>query len=63
MKTLGKTGYDGNNIRNMNTLAGGDYEWMVDAGFKPKNLIPYNYPKEEEFIAQYTNYLSWVVSG
>ena len=61
MKTLGKTGYDGNNIRNMNTLAGGDYEWMVDAGFKPKNLIPYNYPKEEEFIANNIQiiYLGW----
>ncbi len=61
MKTLGKTGYDGNNIRNMNTLDGGDYEWMIDAGFKHKDLIPYNYPKEKEFIDNNIQiiYLGW----
>ena len=49
MKTLGKTGYDGNNLRNMNTLAGGSHDWMLDAGFKEKDLIPYNYPSLKEF--------------
>ena len=49
LKTLGKNGYDGNNLRNMNTLAGAGYDWMLDAGFKEKDLIPYNYPSLKEF--------------
>ena len=47
--TLGRTGYDGNNLRNMNTLAGGDRDWMLATGLSEKNLIPYDYPTIEEF--------------
>tara|TARA_R110002072_G_scaffold283940_2_gene447638 strand:- start:1075 stop:2199 length:1125 start_codon:yes stop_codon:yes gene_type:complete len=47
--TLGRTGYDGNNLRNMNTLSGGAKDWMTDAGFSPKDLIAYDYPTPEEF--------------
>ena len=47
--TLGTTGYDGNNIRNMNTLRGGDFEWMLEEGFSEKDLISYYYPTIKEF--------------
>tara|TARA_Y100001968_G_C19443354_1_gene763832 strand:+ start:2270 stop:3412 length:1143 start_codon:yes stop_codon:yes gene_type:complete len=49
LKTLGKTGYDGNNIRNMNTLEGGGIDWMIKEGFLLKDLIGYQYPTPEEF--------------
>jgi N-acetyl sugar amidotransferase len=49
LKTLGKTGYDGNNLRYMNTVAGGGLEYMLEAGFERKNLIPYLYPHHQEF--------------
>ncbi len=49
LKTLGKKGYDGNNLRFMNTLAGGGLEWITEEGFKEKILIPYQYPDMEEF--------------
>tara|TARA_R110002051_G_scaffold112439_4_gene185196 strand:- start:6177 stop:7301 length:1125 start_codon:yes stop_codon:yes gene_type:complete len=47
--TLGRNGYDGNNLRNMNTLSGGANDWMRDAGFTAKDLIPYDYPSIREF--------------
>ena len=47
--TLGRTGYDGNNLRYMNTLAGGGLDWMLEAGFEPGELLPYRYPSPEEF--------------
>lgn len=49
LNTLGKTGYDGNNLRYMNTVAGGGLDYMLEAGFERKNLIPYLYPYHEEF--------------
>lgn len=48
MKTLGKTGYDGNNLRHMNTLSSG-LEWMLDSGYLRRELIPYIYPDVAEF--------------
>ena len=48
MNTLGKTGYDGNNLRHMNTLSSG-LGWMRDAGHAPQQLLPYVYPQPEEF--------------
>lgn len=49
LKTLGKTGYDGNNLRNMNTLNGGGLQWMLEEGFKKDELLAYQYPDAEEF--------------
>lgn len=59
--TLGRTGYDGNNLRNMNTLQGGDNGWMFDAGFSAKDLIPYDYPSIEQFDEHNIQivYLGW----
>jgi len=51
LKTLGRTGYDGNNLRHMNTLGGGGMEWILEAGFRPEELLPYRYPSPEEFDA------------
>ena len=60
MKTLGKTGYDGNNLRHMNTLSSGT-QWMKDAGYTAQQLLPYNYPLPEEFISAGLQiiYLGW----
>jgi N-acetyl sugar amidotransferase len=48
MKTLGETGYDGNNLRYANTLSSG-FEWMMSSGFSKNELIPYIYPETKEF--------------
>lgn len=49
LKTLGKTGYDGNNLRYMNTLSGGALDWMLETGIDLKQLIPYQYPTPDRF--------------
>lgn len=61
LKTLGKNGYDGNNLRNMNTLSGGQIDWLVDLGIDPSSLISYNYPDIETFEEKKLQiiYLGW----
>lgn len=61
LKTLGRTGYDGNNLRYMNTLAGGAADWMYKAGMVQHELIPYQYPTPEEFDSHGLQivYLGW----
>ena len=49
LKTLGRNGFDGNNLRYMNTLSGGALGWIQELGFEMKDLIPYQYPSPEEF--------------
>lgn len=49
IKTLGKTGYDGNNLRNMNTLGGGGLEWIENIHEDLGDLIPYRYPDKDKF--------------
>jgi N-acetyl sugar amidotransferase len=49
MKTIGKTGYDGNNLKYTNTVAGGALDWLLEAGFERDKLDPYLYPVSEEF--------------
>ena len=49
LKTLGRKGFDGNNLRYMNTLSGGALGWIQELGFEMKDLIPYQYPSLEEF--------------
>jgi N-acetyl sugar amidotransferase len=60
MKTLGKTGYDGNNLRHMNTLSSG-LDWMLDSGYLRRELIPYIYPDVAEFERHNLQiiYLGW----
>lgn len=61
MGTLGRTGYDGNSIRNSNTLGGGQLDWMLEAGVCPSDLFPYQYPTSSEFDAAQLQivYLGW----
>lgn len=61
MKTVGRTGYDGNNLRYMNTVAGGHLDWLLDAGFEPRELIAFKYPTLQEFDAAQLQivYLGW----
>ncbi len=61
LKTLGKTGYDGNNLRNMNTLSGAALDWMLETGVDLKQLIPYQYPTLDEFDRHQLQivYLGW----
>jgi N-acetyl sugar amidotransferase len=64
LKTLGRTGYDGNNLRNMNTLAGGAMDWMREAGVASGSLAPYHYPTPEQFDAHQLQivYLGWFLA-
>ncbi len=61
LKTLGRTGYDGNNLRYMNTLSGGSLDWIRELGFELKELIPYQYPTPEDFSSHELQviYLGW----
>lgn len=61
LKTLGRNGYDGNNLRYMNTLSGGGLDWMLDADFPHQELLPYIYPSPKEFDAAKIQivYLGW----
>lgn len=61
LKTLGRTGYDGNNLRYMNTLSGGGLDWMLEDGASPSELIPYRYPSPDAFEAHGLQivYLGW----
>lgn len=61
LKTLGRTGYDGNNLRNMNTLSGGALDWITEIHGDHGDLIPYVYPSLEEFNKTKISivYLGW----
>lgn len=60
MSTLGRNGYDGNNLRYMNTLMSGK-EWMLRRGYTERELIAYSYPEVKEFLEANLNiiYLGW----
>lgn len=49
MGTVGKTGYDGNNLKNGNTVAGGKINWLLKTGFERKKIFPFEYPSAKEF--------------
>jgi N-acetyl sugar amidotransferase len=61
LKTLGSNGYDGNNLRFMNTLSGGLADWMLKAGIPKNEIIPYQYPSSEDFDTHSLQivYLGW----
>lgn len=60
LKTHGKNGYDGNNLRYSNTLTSG-HEWMLKLKYKKNELTPYIYPSKNEFIKSKIQiiYLGW----
>ncbi len=45
---MGESGYDGNNLRNMNTLGGGDISWILDREFKENEILQYKLPSKDE---------------
>ncbi|MDB9992257.1 N-acetyl sugar amidotransferase [Amylibacter sp.] len=57
---LGKDGWDGNNMKNSNTLSSG-HKWMIDLGYTQNKLIPYVYPDDDQFKLQDLQiiYLGW----
>lgn len=48
LNIMGKSGADGNNLRKMNTLGGGDITWLLDHQTLKKNVLQYVYPSEKE---------------
>ena len=48
LNVMGKDGSDGNNLRKMNTLGGGDITWLINDEVKKEHILQYNYPSESE---------------
>jgi len=48
LNVMGKSGSDGNNLRKMNTLGGGDISWLLSAEIKKHDILQYLYPSEKE---------------
>ena len=48
LNVMGKDGSDGNNLRKMNTLGGGDITWLINDEVKKEYILQYNYPSEKE---------------
>ena len=45
---MGRSGSDGNNLRKMNTLSGGDFSWILKNRFSLNKILQYVYPGEDE---------------
>jgi N-acetyl sugar amidotransferase len=48
LNVMGKNGSDGNNLRKMNTLGGGDITWLLSDEIKKSDILQYIYPSEKE---------------
>ncbi len=48
LKTKGKSGGDGNNLKHMNTLGGGDVTWLLSEEIRKNDILQYVYPSDEE---------------
>ena len=48
LNVMGESGWDGNNLRKMNTLSNGDYAWLLDDEIKRNMILQYMYPDEDE---------------
>lgn len=44
LNVMGKNGSDGNNLRKMNTLGGGDLSWILREQIKKNQILQYCYP-------------------
>lgn len=51
LNVMGKTGSDGNNLRHMNTLGGGDITWLLSEEIRRRDVLQYAYPSEKEMEA------------
>ena len=45
---VGKSGSDGNNLKHMNTLRGGDISWLLSEEIKRNQILQYCYPSDAE---------------
>lgn len=50
LNVMGKSGSDGNNLRRMNTLGGGDITWMLSDDIRRHQILQYIYPSEQEML-------------
>lgn len=48
LNVAGKSGSDGNNLRKMNTLGGGDITWLINDEISKNDILQYAYPSEKE---------------
>jgi N-acetyl sugar amidotransferase len=48
LNVMGKSGSDGNSLRNMNTLDGGNYSWLLNEEIKKNQILQYLYPSEKD---------------
>lgn len=48
LNVMGKDGSDGNNLRNMNTLAGGDISWLLSEEVTNNKILQYAYPSMKQ---------------
>lgn len=48
LNVMGKSGSDGNNLRKMNTLGGGDISWLLSEEIKKDQILQYIYPSEAD---------------
>jgi N-acetyl sugar amidotransferase len=55
--SMGATIWDGNNLRNINTLAGGDLGWMVDKVGLAERILAYQFPDVKQMQANQINTL------
>lgn len=46
--TMGRNGWDGNNLRKGNTIKNADYKWLLEKDIKINNILQYLYPTIEE---------------
>ncbi len=51
MNVMGKSGSDGNSLRKMNTLGGGDINWLLSEEVKKNDILQYCYPSERDMEA------------
>ena len=49
LKSKAKMGFDGKNLRYLNTLDGGKLDWMSKKIINNNNLFPYTYPSVDDF--------------
>jgi N-acetyl sugar amidotransferase len=47
---MGVSGGDGNKLKHMNTLQGGDITWLLSADIEKRNILQYCYPPDEEMV-------------
>ena len=65
LETLGREGWDGNSLRNMNTLNGMDQEWLLNQGVNRSRIGPYLYPSPSEFESHNLQvvFLGWAMGN